>query len=65
MDFKKKKSIIYSLIEIVEKIRISRENKKYGCAIFITSKKAFDTVNHKILEHYGISGKAWNGSLHT
>ena len=58
----KNKSTIHSLIEIVEKIRNSIENKKYGCGIFIDLKKAFDTVNHKILllklEHYGIRGKS-------
>ena len=60
--FQKNKSTIHSLIEIVEKIRNSIENKKYGCGVFIDLKKAFDTVNHKILllklEHYGIRGKS-------
>ena len=60
--FQKNKSTIHSLIEIVEKIRNSIENKKYGCGVFIELKKAFDNVNHKILllklEHYGIRGKS-------
>ena len=58
--FQKNKSTLHSLIQIVEKIRNSIENKTYGCGIFINLKKAFDTVNHKIildkLEHYGIRG---------
>ena len=45
---------------ITEKIKESIGNKKYGCGIFIDLKKAFDTVNHKILlnkfVHYGIIG---------
>ena len=69
--FQKNKSTIQSLIEIVEKIRNSIENKKYGCGVFIDLKKAFDTVNHKIillkLEHYGIRGKSleWFASCFT
>ena len=47
-------------MEITEKIKESIDNKKYGCGIFIDLKKAFDTVNHKILlnklAHYGIRG---------
>ena len=58
--FQKNKSTLHSLIQIVEKIRTSIENKMYGCGVFIDLKKAFDTVNHKILldklEHYGITG---------
>ena len=56
--FRKKNSTIYALIEITERIKESIDNGKFGCGIFIDLKKAFDTVNHKILltklEHYGI-----------
>ena len=56
--FRRFYSTAYSLIEITEKIKESIDNGKYGCGIFIDLKKAFDTVNHKILltklEHYGV-----------
>ena len=56
--FRKNNSTIYALMEITEKIKESIDNGKFGCGIFIDLKKAFDTVNHKILltklEHYGI-----------
>ena len=58
--FRKGSSTAHSLIEITEKIKESIDNGKFGCGIFIDLKKAFDTVNHKILltklEHYGIRG---------
>ena len=58
--FKRNCSTMHSLIEITEKIKESIDNGKYGCGIFIDLKKAFDTVNHKILllklEHYGVRG---------
>ena len=48
--------------EITEKIKESIDNGNYGCGIFIDLKKAFDTVNHKILlmklEHYGVRGSS-------
>ena len=47
-------------MEITERIKESIDEGKFGCGIFIDLKKAFDTVNHKILlskmEHYGIRG---------
>ena len=51
-------STTHSLISITETINKTIEEKKFGCGVFIDLKKAFDTVNHKILlqklEHYGI-----------
>ena len=48
------------LISITECICQSIENNEFGCGIFIDMKKAFDTVNHRILltklNHYGIRG---------
>ena len=58
--FRKKMSTAHSLVEITEEIKESIDNGKFGCGIFIDLKKAFDTVNHKILltklEHYGVRG---------
>ena len=58
--FRKNNSTIHALIEIIEKIKESIDNKKFGCGIFIDLRKAFDTVNHEILltklEHYGVRG---------
>ena len=62
--FRKKNSTAYALIEITEKIKESIDKGKFGCGIFIDLKKAFDTVNHKILlaklEHYGVRDIALN-----
>ena len=53
-------STSHSLISIIETVKKTMEDKKYGCGVFIDLKKAFDTVNHEILlqklEHYGIRG---------
>ena len=47
--FRKNNSTIYALMEITEKIRESIDKGNFGCGIFIDLRKAFDTVNHKIL----------------
>lgn len=55
-------STAHSLISITETIRQTLDNNKFGCGVFIDLKKAFDTVNHKILlsklNHYGIREEA-------
>ena len=60
--FRASHSIDHALISLIESIKNTLNNKKYGCGIFIDKQQAFDTVNHKILlsklEHYGISGTA-------
>ena len=66
--FRKNNSTSYALLEISEKIKETIDKNKYGCGVFIDLRKAFDTVNHKILlnkmEHYGIRGTslAWFNS---
>ena len=48
-----------ALIELVERLSNCIENKNYAVGVFIDLKKAFDTVDHKImlkkLERYGIT----------
>ena len=50
---------------MIEEIRSSLDNKRYGCGIFVGLQKACDTANHSILltelEHYGISGNVLDG----
>ena len=47
--FRNRSSTAHSLIEITESIKESIDKGNFGCGIFIDLKKAFDTVNHKIL----------------
>ena len=58
--FRKNHSTDHALIELVDQIRLSIDNKRMTCGIFVDLSKAFDTVNHQILlkklEHYGIRG---------
>ena len=52
--FRRNNSTDYALMEITEKIKESIDRGQFGCGIFIDLKKAFDTVNHDILEHDGV-----------
>ena len=49
-------------MELIEEITNATDNKKHAIGVFIDLKKAFDTVDHRILikmlEHYGVRGAA-------
>ena len=47
-------------MELIEELSLSMDNKKVTVGVFIDLKKAFDTIDHKLLilklEHYDIRG---------
>ena len=47
--FRSNMSTSHALLELVEEITSSLDNKKYSVGIFIGLKKAFDTIDHDIL----------------
>ena len=54
-------SVQHALIALLEKLRVSLDNKGYGRAILMDLSKAFDTLNHDLLtaklHAYGFSKK--------
>ena len=63
-EFRAKHSTNHALISITDTIKESIDNNKFSCEVFLDFRKAFDTVNHKILleklQHYGTRGMAFN-----
>ena len=58
--FRKAHSTQPAILDIVNAIQTNMDNRLFSCGIFIALKKAFDTVDHKIilrkLDHYGVRG---------
>ena len=58
--FRKGHSTVDTLINIVERIRVTLDKSEFACGVFVDLQKAFDTVDHEILllklSHYGIRG---------
>ena len=56
--FRSRHSTSHALINIIDQINKSLDNKKSVCGLFVDFQKAFDTVNHSILldklKNYGI-----------
>ena len=61
-DFRKNFSTAHAIINLINSIENAFDKNKFVCGVFIDLKKAFNTVDHKILLkslwHYGIGGIA-------
>ena len=62
--FREKRSCIHAVCEVTDYIRSKIDERSSGNACFIDIKKAFDTIDHKILlfkiEKYGFRGPIYN-----
>ena len=58
--FRKAHSTQHAILDIVSTIQENMDKRLFSCGVFIDLKKAFDTVDHKILlhklDHYGFRG---------
>ena len=60
--FRSSMSTSHALLDLVEEISATLDNKKYTLGVFIILKQGFDTVNHSILikklNYYCVRGVA-------
>lgn len=60
--FRKKKTINLAIYNFVKKVMVDLDKKELVCALFMDLTKAFDYVNHRILENklyaYGVRGNS-------
>ena len=56
--FRNRHSINHALIEITKKSKQGCDSGKFVCGVFLDFQKSFNTVNHDILEDYGIRDKS-------
>lgn len=60
--FRSNRSTSMAVMELIDKISTKTENKEYTVGLFIDLKKAFDTIDHRLLlrklNRYGIRGVA-------
>ena len=58
--FRQAHSTEHAILDMIESIRTNMDKRLYSCGVFIDLKKAFDTVDHKILldkrNYYGFRG---------
>ena len=49
--FRKPLSAQHAILDIVSAIQTNMDKRLFSCGVFIDLKRAFDTVDHKILLH--------------